>query len=311
MMRHNSLEKRPKHFQSFTGLTINEFNVLLTDLRDDWTKQRIERLNQNNPHRQRKLGGGRKLSLENLEDQLLLALVWARLYPTYLLLEYLFNIDESTVCRVIQTMTLLLQDKFILPLPNRRKGKKISTIEELKEIIPDLDVILGDATEQKIPRPLKKRKRQKHHSGKKKAFTVKTQIVSNRQGLITHISKSIPGRTHDYKLFKESKLPQKIPKGIKIYLDSGYQGVNKDFPDLNAVIPFKRTRNRQKLTRSEKIHNTKQRKIRVAVEHTIARLKKYQALAQIYRHSLQNYGQTFKFIANIANFRMLQRLPVS
>jgi hypothetical protein len=307
-MRYKNLQLHKKHFLSFTGLTVVEFNKLLNKIRADWLNQRIERLNKNNPNRQRKIGGGRKQKLENLEDQLLLALVWARLYPTYLLLEYLFNIDESTVCRTIINMTLLLQNKFILPERNRRK---ISTIEELKDIIPDLDVILGDATEQKIPRPLKNRKRQKHHSGKKKAFTVKTQIATNKQGLIIHVSKSIPGRKHDYKLFKESQLPQKIPKGIKLYLDSGYQGVNKDFPGLDAIIPFKRTRNHKKLTRSEKIHNTKQRKIRVAVEHAIARLKKYQALAQIYRHSLQNYGQTFRFIANIANFRMLQRIPVS
>lgn len=310
MMRYKNLQLHKKHFQSFTGLTVDEFKKLAADLRDDWLKQRIERLNKHNPDRQRKIGGGRKHSLENLEDQLLLTLIWARLYPTYLLLEYLFNIDESTVCRTIQTTTLLLQDKFILPERNRRKGKRISTIEELKEIIPDLDVILGDATEQKIPRPLKKRKRQKHHSGKKKAFTVKTQIATNKQGMIVQVSKSIPGRKHDYKLFKESQLPQKIPKGVKLYLDSGYQGVNKDFPNLDAVIPFKRTRNHKELTRSEKIRNTKQRRIRVAVEHTIARLKKYQSLAQIYRHSLQNYGQTFRFIANIVNFRMLQRLPV-
>lgn len=311
MMRYQSLKKRLKHFLSFTGLTVAEFDKLLNEVRPDWLNQRIQRLNKNNPNRQRKIGGGRKLSLENLEDQLLLTLMWAKLYPTYLLLEYLFNVDESNVCRIIQKTTLLLQDKFILPERNRRKDKQISTIEELKKIIPDLDVILGDATEQKIPRPTKKRKRQKHHSGKKKAFTVKTQIATNKQGLIVEISKSIPGRSHDYKLFKDSRLPQKIPKGTKLYLDSGYQGVNKDYPDLDAVIPFKRTRKHKKLTRSEKIRNTKQRKIRVAVEHTLSRLKKYQALAQIYRHSLQNYGQTFRFIANIANFRMLQRLPLS
>lgn len=311
MMRYQSLKKRLKHFLSFTGLTVAEFDKLLNEVRTDWLNQRIQRLNKNNPNRQRKIGGGRKLSLENLEDQLLLTLIWAKLYPTYLLLEYLFNVDESNVCRIIQKTTLLLQDKFILPERNRRKDKQISTIEELKEIIPDLDVILGDATEQKIPRPTKKRKRQKHHSGKKKAFTVKTQIATNKQGLIVEISKSIPGRSHDYKLFKDSRLPQKIPKGTKLYLDSGYQGVNKDYPDLDAVIPFKKTRKHKKLTRSEKIRNTKQRKIRVAVEHTLSRLKKYQALAQIYRHSLQNYGQTFRFIANIANFRMLQRLPLS
>ena len=128
MMRYKKLQLNKKHFQSFTGLTVNEFKTLVANLQDDWAEQRIERLNENNPNRQRKIGGGRKKSLEALEDQLLLTLVWARLYPTYLLLEYFFNIDESTVCRTLHATTLLLQDKFTLPQLNRRKGKKISTL---------------------------------------------------------------------------------------------------------------------------------------------------------------------------------------
>lgn len=309
MIRYNALQLHKKHFQSFTGLTVNEFNTLRDGLRRDWHELTIKRLNSNNPKRQRKMGGGRKKALATLEDQLILTLVWAKLYSTYLVLEYLFSVDESTVCRTIQETIPLLQSKFILP--NRRRGKKITTIEELKELIPDLDEILGDATEQRIPRPLKKQKRNKHHSGKKKAFTIKTQIATNASGLIVHVSPPTPGRAHDYKVFKASNLPQILPKETKMYLDSGYQGIHTDYPDIDAVIPFKRTRGHQKLTRSEKIHNTKQRKIRVAIEHTIAHLKKYTALASVYRHSLHNYEHVFRFIANIVNFRMLQRMPVT
>ena len=129
---------------------------LVLEIHSDWLNQRVKRLNKNNPNRIRKIGGGRKKILSTLEDQLLLALVWAKLYPSYLILEYFFGVDESTVCRTIQEIILLLQSKFILL--KRRKGKKITTIEELKEIIPDLDEILTDARKQKIPRPRKKQK---------------------------------------------------------------------------------------------------------------------------------------------------------
>ena len=279
---------------------------MVSEIHSDYLNQRIKRLNKNNPNRIRKIGGGRKKILSTLEDQLLLTLVWAKLYPSYLLLEYFFGVDESTVCRTIQEIIPLLQSKFILP--KRRKGKKITTIEELKEIIPDLDEILTDATEQKIPRPKKKTKRKKYHSGRKKSFTIKTQITTNKKGFIIHISQSFPGKKHDYRLFKESFLSKIIPKQTKLYLDSGYQGIQKDFPDLNSIIPYKRTKNHQKLTHSEKIQNHKQRKIRVKVEHTLSSLKKYQVLSQIYRHSLKNYNLIFRFVANIVNFRMLQRL---
>lgn len=311
-MNYTSLRGRPRCFLAFTGLKVEEFDRLAALIRPDWVSQRQERLEKNNPNRQRKEGGGRKYSLKTLEDQLLLVLVWSRLYLIYLTIEYLFGIDESTVSRTIQRIQPLLQDKFMLP--ERLPQRKIRTIEELKKFLPpdlDLDDILVDATEQPIPRPEKKRKRTKHHSGKKKRFTLKTQMATTKQGFILHLSRASPGRQHDYKLFKASALPKIIPKNSRLFGDSGYQGIQKDFPELHSVIPCKRTRKHQELTRSEKIRNTKQRKIRVKVEHTLSRLKKYRVLAETYRHSLQNYNQTFRFVANIVNFRMIQRFQVS
>ena len=258
-MRYNNLKQRPKHFLSFTGLTVAEFDKLVKDNQEDWQEQRIQRLLKNRPNRKRKIGGGR--------------------------IRQLADIDLG-----------------------HRPSKKITTLEELRKAIPDLDQILADCTEQKIPRPQKKAKRNKYHSGKKKAFTVKTQLATTKQGLIVNVGKSIPGRQHDYKLFKASNLPKIIPKNVKLYLDSGYQGVQKDFPDLNSSIPYKRTRNSEPLTRSQKIRNKKQRKVRVAIEHTLSQLKKFQILHQTYRNSLQNYETTFGFVANIVNFRMLCRL---
>lgn len=312
MMRYHALHKRPKHFLAFTGLTIQECDQLIAAVQLDWISQRINRLSR--PDRKRKIGGGRKYAMPDLKDQLLLTLVWAKVYPSYLFLEYLFGIDESTISRIISSIKPLLQDRFVLSDPQKQKGrKKITTLEELKEFLPpgiDLDDILVDGTEQIIPRPEKKRKRTSHHSGKKKRFTIKTQIATTKKGLIIHVSKPIAGRTHDYKLFKASILPKIIPKESRLYGDSGYQGIHKDFPALHSVIPFKRTRNHSKLTRSEKIRNTKQRRIRVKVEHTLSRLKKYRVLSEVYRHSLHNYDQTFRFIANLVNFRMLQRLQM-
>ncbi len=312
MMKYNTLRHRPRQFQSFTGLTVEEFDRLIALIHDDWIKKRYEWLNQRNPERRRKIGAGRKYALTSLEDQLLLTMVWSRLYLVYFVLEHLFNIDESTVSRTIVRTLPLLQDRFLLP--ERLPKKKIRTLEELKEFLPpdiDLDDILVDGTEQPIPRPQKKRKRNAHHSGKKKRFTIKTQIATSRKGLILHVSPSVPGRMHDYKLFKQSILPKMIPKGSRLYGDSGYQGIRKDFPALQSVIPYKRTKKHQELSHAEKIHNTKQRRIRVKVEHALSRLKKYTVLATPYRHSLRNYSHTFRFVANVVNFRMIQRMQMA
>ncbi len=309
MMRYNNLKQSQKHFLSFAGLTVTEFDKFVKDNQQDWQEQRTQRLLRNNPDRKRRIGGGRKFALENFEDQLLLTLILAKSYCSCLLLEYLFGIDASTVCRTSQAiMALIKKDgKYIIDL-GKRPSKKITTIEELRKVMPDIDEILADCTEQKIPRPKKKAKRNKHHSGKKKAFTVKTQIATNRQGLIVNINKSVAGRQHDYKIFKASNLPKMIPKGAKLYLDSGYQGVQKDFLNLNAIIPFKRNRWGGQLTHSQKIQNKKQRKIRITVEHTFSQLKKFQILQQTFRNSLRNYETVFGLLANIVNFRMLCRL---
>jgi len=317
-MRYQSLSKRKAHFKTFTGLSVEEFDDLITATRQDWENLRITRLIEGNPHRKRDIGAGRKKILNAQEDQILLTVMWLRTYSAYAMFEYLFCIDESTVQRTIAQTLPLLQSKFLLPFPDPRKQKgrkKITTWEQMQKAFPGIDevrdILLGDATEQKVPRPQKKTKRKKYHSGKKKTFTIKTQLIVNGQGLFADISQSIPGRTHDYKLFKASGPPRSIPKGIPLYLDSGYQGVNKDFPDLNALIPFKRNRSGKQLTRSQKIFNTKQRKTRVPVEHSISRIKKYKALAETYRNSLQNYNMAFKFVCNLVNFRTLHRMTAA
>lgn len=310
MMRYTSLRNRPSCFRAFTGLAVEEFDRLVAEIREDWAHLRIERLDR--PDRQRKIGGGAKPKLDTPEDQLLLVLVWARLYPVYLTLEYLFDIDESTVSRVIRHILPLLRTRFMLP--ERLPKKKVRSLEELKKYLPPdvhLDDFLTDATEQKIPRPLKKRKRRPYHSGKKRAFTVKTQIATTRRGYIVHVSPTIGGRRHDYKLFRHSGLPNILPADARLFGDSAYEGARRDYPRLAAVLPRKRYRGHPELTRSEKIFNKKQRRVRIRVENALAKLKKFNVLAGTYRHSVQNYNDTFRFVANVVDFRMLCRLQAA
>ncbi len=77
------LRKKPRHFQSFTGLTVVEFDRLLMEIEPayaDHLRQQRE-----NPDRQRALGGGRSFQLA-LADRVLLGLVYLRLYVTQSLL---------------------------------------------------------------------------------------------------------------------------------------------------------------------------------------------------------------------------------
>lgn len=308
-MRYNSLAQHPHHFRAFTGVTVEEFDGLCAAIREDWRKNHEQELLRKNPKRKRRIGAGHPFALPAIEEQLLLTLVWAKLYSGYLLLEYLFHVDESTVCRTIKRITPLLRGRFTLAsLKKQFQGrKKLRTLDDLREIIPDLDKILADITEQPILKPGDGRKRRPRHSGKKRDFTVKTQIAVNGKGLLVHVSDTVGGRMHDYKLFKRSGLPQVIPKETRFFADLGYEGVRKDYPHLCAFLPVKRKIGEASLCRTDKIFNKKQRRTRIPVENTIAQLKKYQVLSQRYRHNLRNYNTVFHFVANVVNFRMLQR----
>ena len=146
-MRYASLARRPLHFRNFTGFTPSEFSELISVVRSEWFHQRRERLDR--PDRKRKIGGGPKHKIPELADRLLVYVIYAKLYLPYLVIGYLFGVDQATICRIVAEMAPVLGKKIII----RRSGKRIRSIEELKELFPDLDEIITDATEQEIQRP--------------------------------------------------------------------------------------------------------------------------------------------------------------
>ncbi len=81
------LKKTPDMFRRLTGITPEKFDEILRQLQpryETWNANRLGR-----PRRKREIGGGRKFSLE-LEDRLLLLLLYYRTYATYAFLAFLF-----------------------------------------------------------------------------------------------------------------------------------------------------------------------------------------------------------------------------
>jgi len=107
------------------------------------------------------------------------------------------------------------------------------------------------------------------------------------------------GKTHDFKLFKNSKLP--LNKNKKVKVDSGYQGLTAIHP--NSELPRKSTK-LHPLTKKEKCMNLKLSKIRVTVEHVIGKIKVFRILAERYRNRRKNYNLRMKLICGIYNFEL-------
>ena len=86
-------------------------------------------------------------------------LVYYRLYITYTLSGFLFDLDQSNVCRDISILEPLV--KRCIPLPKKlykRTKRRLKTIDEVEGYFPGFKAFI-DSTEQEIPRPKNKRKK--------------------------------------------------------------------------------------------------------------------------------------------------------
>jgi len=160
-----------------------------------------------------------------------------------------------------------------------------------------------DATEQEIPRPKDKRKRRSHYSGKRKKHTVKTQLTVNSKGLIIHKTPHARGRRHDYDIFKTNH--PRVPPEVNYNLDRGYDGVEKDYPELNPTTPYKRRRGMEELTVEQKSFNHELARERVVVEHTISRMKKFRIIGEEFRNRLRRYDRATDIVSGLVNLRII------
>ena len=159
-----------------------------------------------------------------------------------------------------------------------------------------------DCTEQQIPRPVDKRRRKAYCSGKKKTHTVKNQIMVNNRGYILHKVAYKKGRRHDYDVYKNNH--PAIPKEVVNVFDLGYLGVEMDFPEQLSALPYKKKRN-QDLLQEEKEYNKIHSKMRIVIEHTICRLKKYRIMSDIFRNRLRKYNRISDIVTGLVNYRIM------
>ncbi len=165
IMRYQYLNSHPNVFLKMTGLRVAEFDRLVDDLLSTFTQAEIQRLSR--PDRKRDIGGGRTGELDE-RNQLLLTVVWLRVYPTHEVLGYLFGVSDSTVSRVIQRVLPVLEqagrDTMRMPDPGRKRRR---SLDDLLRDTPELAVVI-DSFEQKVQRPKDPKARDGFYSGKKR-----------------------------------------------------------------------------------------------------------------------------------------------
>jgi len=304
-MRYGILREHPVVFLKMTGLHSGEFDGLVQDVEPMFVaaeRQRLERA-----ERQRAPGGGRDAELDG-RDQILLTVVWLRVYPTHEVLGYLFGISDSTVSRVIGRVLPLLEqagrDSMRLPDPGRKRRR---SLDALLQDTPELAVIV-DSFEQKVQRPKAAAEREAWYSYKKHAHTIKSQVaIEEERGQIVDVSASVTGRTHDLTLLKTSQLLTRLPSGIGCLGDRGYQGL-RDLHPLGACPRKKPWGKHVERSPEDMAYNRAFSQRRILVENSINRLRRYQALTQRDREHRGKHSARVVAVAGLVNRQLTHRI---
>jgi hypothetical protein len=282
---------------------VQEFdNICDKEITKKYHDYELKRLS-NKKNRKRTIGAGRPFNL-NIRDRCIMLLVYYRLYITYTLAGFLFDLDQqSNICRDIQKIESLIRQ--CLPIPQKIYNitKRLRSPDEIEQYFPGFLAFI-DSTEQQIPRPANKRKRKGYYSGKKKRHTVKTQLVVNNHGFIIHKTGHRKGRRHDYDIYKKNH--PATPKQVVNVLDLGYLGVEKDFPKQISSLPYRKKRNLWS-SQEQKEYNKSHSKKRIVIEHTICKLKKYGIMNDVFRNRLRKYDKVSDIVAGLVNYRIMNR----
>jgi len=268
------MQEKPTIFFRISGMTVDMFADLLKRFIPLWKKAHKKKPSIGH--------GGRHYKLL-AEDMLLMQLIYYRCYITQEFLGHLFGLDDSRVCRIFKKTTAILS--------------KISDIKPTKKIPKkEAESLIIDATEQPTNRPQKNQA--EYYSGKKKRHTLKTEIRTTLEGKIVAVSKTVPGAQHDFALHKETK---EISKGTRVFVDSGYQGMQHIH--RATELPYKKPKNRE-LKEDEKEYNTALSRIRVKVEHIIGDIKTFRITRDTYRNrTIPFHNKVMNIVAYLVNVK--------
>lgn len=299
--RLDNLRTYPSVFRHLTGVTVRVFDDLAAVVVPAVEAARRKALDR--PDRARAFGGGDRPDLSPA-DQVLMAVIWLRQYPTNEVLGFLFGVSDSTASRVVARCVPALaragKDTMRMPDPGRGRRKGLPAL--LKDT-PGLAVVV-DTFEQRTHRPT--RRQRAYYSGKKKAHTLKSQVgVDEDTGRFVDVSDSVPGPTADIKVLEKSGLLDRLPKGVGGIGDLAYVGIKDLHPGGLGATPRRKPRGKDRPPADRKYNRAFSRR-RIVVEHAIGRLRRFRAVAHVNRHRRKGHAARVRAIAGLVN-RMLDQ----
>lgn len=318
MITEKHLRDNRQLVKALTGMPADVFWQLVSDLKARMPE--YERQHRERPNRQRAVGAGR-LYDQPLVIRVMLVLTYMRLHIPQETVALLFGATQPDVSRELRRLLPLIEQ--ILPVPEVWR-----VVDEEAEPLMEAEVLalaqlvdgraLVDATEQAVYRSQDNETRKKHYSGKKKAFTLKTEFVTDGEHHIVAISEAVPGAKHDKKLSDEVKTLDRLPDGCEVDADKGYQGLDKQVtlvtvrnpetgeahqvPRLQVYTPFKKPKGAE-LTEEQKAFNRLLGAVRVRVEHCIGWVKNWAIIATRFRCAHSIYTLVMRVVCGLVNWQ--------
>jgi hypothetical protein len=300
MFTYDKVKHRPKLLLAMTSLYRTEFEELLIPFQAAWEVY-VAAHSLPKHERQRQVGSGRKPALRTTADKLLFILFYVKTYPLQEIMAFSFGMSQGQACYWIHVLSAVLRQTLaaLEQLPERDPAQLASNLVENGE------TTLGiDGTERRIQRPKDDREQRKYYSGKKKAHTVKNNVVASLASRrVEYLSNTYEGKKHDKKICDEEQLT--FPEGSTLYKDTGFQGYEPS--GVNTVQPKKKPRG-QDLSPEERQRNRTISKVRIIVEHVICGVKRCRIVKDIFRNTRGEFGDLVMEIAcGLHNFRTARR----
>ena len=217
-----------------------------------------------------------KLSLIN---QVLLVMIWLRKYLHVDMLALWFDIDPTSVVRIIYKVLPLMWQYF----SNQVVWPNLQEFNNMMGNWSEFPNVVGviDSSPHEIYRPLTE-PQHLFYSGHRHYHCMNTQMIIDNEGHIIFLQSGFLGSTHDALSFGLMGPIGALPPNAKLLADKGY-------PDGGLLLtPIRANQMRLLNNRDRRRARRFNRKIsrrRIKVEHVFKEIKTFKAIGQLWRHS--------------------------
>jgi DDE superfamily endonuclease/Helix-turn-helix of DDE superfamily endonuclease len=292
-----------------TGIPRRRLAKLIAELADPWTAQQQSQLRERRGRdRLRAAGAGPEHELA-FTDRVIATLVVLRFQLPHAALALFYAVDRSTITRAVGEIRPLLAARgFAVP---GQPGLRLKTLADVFAYAAAEGVQLRiDGTEVQVRRPKAGRPgRRAFVSGKRKQNTITSTVVSDGRGRLLWCGTIRPGRMHDVTAVRTEGIEELLRRYpmVRARVDSGYQGLARDFADQVSAPPKKPPKEATETQRAE--YNTArkaQSSQRICVEHAIAEPKQWRPL-QRYIGRREHFEGIMLAIAGLVSDRCAER----